>query len=1020
MGNVKRFAVLALLLPGASPPAPGRDDAVDFARDVLPILTRACFDCHGPDKQKGGLRLDRREAALKGGNSGKIILPGRPEKSDLYRRIALPKGDEDAMPARGEPLARTEIAAIREWIRQGAAWPANAALSRHWAYVKPVLPAQPAVRDGRWPRNGIDFFVLARLEREALAPSPEADRAALLRRVALDLAGLPPSPAETDAFLADRSDEAYSRAVDRLLASPRFGERWARPWLDLARYADSHGFQRDDLREIWAYRDWVIRALNDDMPFDRFTIEQLAGDLLPNATEEQRIATGFNRCAPTNVEAGSEPEETRVNQVIDRVNTTAAVWLGATLECAQCHDHKYDPFTQRDYYGLFAFFNGTAIEADRTNPKVPGSIRFLGPAMSLREAGRGEERARLAGEIARLDEALASRRRALDAEPAAWEARIAAAIGSAAQTHVLRIEDFDSEAGAPHRVLEDGSILLVDDAPERDVYVATVRTKLAGITGFRLEALTDPSLPGQGPGRGDEKRPNFVLNSFEVREGGRAVRLKNARASFSQKNFDVAGAVDDDPKTAWAINPKFHEPHWAEFETDRPIGSPEGLTLTFRLVQNYGAARTLGRLRLSALTGTPGAKALPAEVAEALRAPADRRVPAQARRLSDFRLEQDTAAAKLRDQRADAERRLQAIKPPTTLVMEELEKSRATAVFKRGNYADPGAAVEPGTPQALHPSPPGTRNRLALARWLVDRENPLVARVTVNRLWAEIFGRGIVGTVEDFGAKGEPPSHPDLLDWLAVEFMEGGWSLKKIIRTIVLSATYRQSSRMTPELLARDDQNRLLARGPRFRLDAEAIRDNALAAAGLLSLKQGGPPVRPPQPAGVWTKIGGAAVEYVVSPGEDRYRRGIYVVWKRAAPYPSFAAFDATARLACTVKRSRSNTPLQALALLNDPVYVEAAMALARRVLEEKKDGVDARVRHAFRLCLVREPGEAEVRVLRKLHDAQLAAGREDGAAVRELLAEFPAPAGASPEEFAAWYAVAAALLNLDEMITKG
>jgi hypothetical protein len=737
------------LMPGIGHAAdPGK--AVDFARDVYPILQRSCFECHGPAKQKGKLRLDSREAVMKGGRSGPAVVPGKAEQSELYRRISLERGDTEIMPDRGDPLPAAQVALLRRWIDQGAAWSDTVQAARHWAYVKPVRSGLPAVTNTSWPRQPIDHFILARLEQEGLRPSPEADRATLIRRLTLDLTGLPPTPSEVDAFLADQGPDAYERLVDRLLAAPAFGERWARPWLDLARYADSHGFQRDDLRELWAYRDWVVRALNADMPFDRFTVEQLAGDLLPGASDEQRIATGFHRSAPTNVEAGSEPEETRVNQVIDRVNTTAAVWLGTTLECAQCHDHKYDPFTQKEYYQLFAFFNGTALEADRTNPKVPGSIKFLGPTLTL------------------------------------------------------------------------------------------------------------PAV---------EKAP----------------------------------------------------------------------------------------------------------------------------------------------------------RPPTTLVMKELPQSRTTSVFVRGDYRQLGDGVRPGTPAVLHRTPEGPANRLTLARWLVDRDNPLTARVQVNRLWAELFGRGIVSTVEDFGIRGERPTHPELLDWLAVQLMEDDWSLKKVLRSVVTSATYRQSSRLTPELLTRDDQNRLCSRGPRFRMDAEMIRDNALAVAGLLSRKQGGAPIRPYQPEGLWTKVGGDKVDYIVSPGADRFRRGIYVVWKRASPYPSFVNFDATARLACTVKRSRSNTPLQALTLLNDPVYVEAALALAARVLTEcPEPSPETRLRHAFRLCLAREPRDAEVPVLRQLLERQREAGLASPAKIKLLIGTFPVPPDCAPEELAAWYAVAAALLNLDETITKG
>jgi len=1060
-------------------------ERVDFSKDVYPLFKRSCFECHGPSQQAGGLRLDSRAGAL--GGKRVVIRPGKPESSELLRRISLAKGHAGVMPARGDVLEPQQIALIRDWIRQGASWPAQVSAAQHWSYVPPRRPPLPRVSNVKWCRNPIDYFIMARLDRAGLRPSPEAERAVLLRRVSLDLTGLPPSPAELDAFLADNSPTAYEKVVDRLLASPEFGPRWARPWLDLARYADSHGFQRDDLREIWPYRDWVINALNADMPFDQFTIEQLAGDLLVAEATGRRengstpltadlqsklIATGFHRNAPTNVEAGTEPEETRTNQVIDRVNTTAAVWLGSTLECAQCHDHKYDPISQSDYFRFFAYFNSTALEADRADPKAPGSIRFLGPSLPINEPSQQAEQARLTAGLAEIDRQIAARKSALSADPA-WEAALSKQVGQGVEEHPLEILDFDSAGGSPHRMLPDSSVLLVDEAPDRDTYTIRARGVGKTITGFKLEALTDPSLPGMGPGRGDAVRPNFVLNTFAVAgespTGGSPmpIRLRNARADFSQANMPVAGAIDNDPKTAWAINPRFHTPHWATFETEKPVVLSEGAFLRFTLVQNYGGGRTIGRLRLSALSGAPGTATLPAAVAQALRVPREQRSATQRDALLDFALLSDSEALRLRSDRAALDTRLKGLRPASTLVMQELPLPRKSYVFRRGAYTDRGPEVSPGTPSVFgaRPDTPAgaSPSRLGLARWLVSPGNPLVGRVTVNRWWAELFGHGIVRTVEDFGVKGEPPTHPELLDWLAAWFgteervnetmgqrsngkQEGGrtgtpasqrridplthssidpppgaWRLKRLLRLIVTSATYRQSSRVTPALLARDDQNRLYARGPRFRLDAEAIRDNALAVAGLLSRKQGGPPVRPYQPDGLWTKIGGDRVDYVTSPGEDRYRRGVYVVWKRAAPYPSFMNFDASARLACTVKRSRSNTPLQALTLLNDPVYVEAAAALARRVITEcPAPDLEARLHYAFRLCLARTPAVNERQVLRRLYAARLQAGTDAAGAQADPIVAELRPASVPAAEFEAWHAVSTALLNLDEMVTKG
>ncbi|MEQ1850702.1 MAG: PSD1 and planctomycete cytochrome C domain-containing protein [Chthoniobacteraceae bacterium] len=1075
-------AVVALLACCALRAFDAAGAPVDFARDILPIFQRSCFECHDAKVHKGDLRLDSREEAFA---SLGVIEKGNAAKSELYRRITLPKGRDDVMPNRGEPLTKTQTEKVKAWIDAGAVWPDGVQIAKHWAYVAPVRPAVPDVAALVKARaalpaesaraftsaatNPIDAFVLARLQEEGLQPSPEASPETLVRRLHLDLIGIPPPPAEVDAFVKSASanrDAAVESLVDRLLASDQFGVRWARPWLDYARYADSHGFQRDDFRDLWPYRDWVVKALNADMPFTQFTIEQIAGDLLPDATDSQRIATGFNRSAPTNVEAGTDPEETRVNQIHDRVNTLGMTWLGATLECAQCHDHKYDPISQKDYYGIFAFFNSTALEADRAKPNVPGSIAFQGPAMDIADASTQAAREKIRRQIAALTAQMDTLEKSAGASLAEWESALGKQLADSPKEHVLDVADFESTGGATHEILPDKSVLISGEpAPDTDTYVIEVRTKLTGIRGFKLEALTHDSLPGKGPGRGDAERPNFVLNNFIVsatpagaspakappgkapakqkRDAGRkaaagaarpstvadaasaegVVRFTAAQASHSQPRFDVANLLKtgNDSRSGWAINPRFHESHWAIFETAAPVGFEGGTVLRFTLEQNLGAGRTIGRVRLGAITGDVGGKSLPDAVAAALARPAARRNAKDRKLIADFRLKQDPEYARLDREKAQLDARLRKLKVPTTLVMQE-DTPRMSTVFQRGEFRTPGEKVQPHTPAILHPldakTPP---TRLDLARWLVSRENPVVSRVVVNRWWAELFGRGIVSTPEDFGIKGEPPTHPELLDWLAVEFMENGWSMKKTLKTIVTSRTYRQASRMTPELLARDDQNLLLARGPRHRLEAEMIRDNALAIAGLLSLRHGGEPIRPYQPDGLWVKVGGQRYDYEVSPGEEKYRRGLYVVWKRGAPYPSFVNFDANARMACRVKRPRSNTPLQALTLMNDPVYVEAAMAFAKRVLVEKFSGTDTdRIAHAFRLATARAPREAETAALMKL----LAAGREsrsqDAKGAQQFVGTFALPEGVTPEEFAAWYAVAAALLNLDETISKG
>lgn len=918
----------------------------------------------------------------------------------------------------------------------GFALTALGAETKHWSYIPPVRAPLPEVKNKKWSRNEIDRFILARLEKEKLKPSPEADKTRLLRHVYLDLIGLPPSPKDIDAFLADRSPDAYEKVVDRLLASPQYGERWARPWLDVARYADSCGFQRDNLWDLWPYRDWVIKAMNEDMPFDQFTIEQLAGDLLPNATLEQKIATGFNRCTPINVEAGSDQEESRVNQIFDRVNTLGTVWLGSTIECCQCHNHKYDSFTQKEYYQLFAFFNNTPKESRFANAHTTVTLDFNGPYLKVPNPKIDEQRNKIQREIERLDHEEATVRAKLLVDQPKWEQELRATLTNVAQVHVLDITKFDSESGTAHEILNDKSVVLHDDdndaVPDRDTYTITVHTALTGITAFKLETLADASLHGGGPGRGDGQRPNFILSDFKMSaatEGLKStpVAFIKARADFEQKGFPASKAIDGDRKTGWGISPQFGKDHWAIFEPATAVGSSSGETFTFSLAQNFGGSRLIGRLRLSAITGDASAPEIPTDIVAILNK--SDRSDGQKKRLADYYLSSQSELQKIEAARTKLTRELKDVATTTTLDMEETQPRRTT-IFIRGNFLDKGAEVQADVPAVLPPLPQGSRNRLLLARWLVSKDNPLTARVTVNRWWAEFFGRGIVTTPEDFGVRGDAPTHPELLDWLACELMspqshvragDKPWSMKHIHRLIVTSATYRQSSRMTRELRERDDQNKLYARGPRFRMDAEMIRDNALEAAGLLSLKMGGEPVHPYQPPGTWgNKVGGTPLRYETSEGEDRYRRGIYTVIKRTSPFPSFITFDAPNRNTCVVRRPRSNTPLQSLTMLNDPVYVEAAGALAKRVLTEKPSGkVEERIQLAFKLCTARSPDKQELALLTKLFQTQLAASQDAEAESKKLLHD-ARPANVDPAEFAAWYSVAAAILNLDETITKG
>ncbi|MEZ6057861.1 MAG: PSD1 and planctomycete cytochrome C domain-containing protein [Planctomycetaceae bacterium] len=1040
---------------------------VDFSSQVEPLLAQKCGKCHGDREPEGGLRLTSREEALKRNDSGEPgVVPGDRQLSELYRRITAKAESSERMPPEGDLLTKAEQDLIGRWIDEGAKWPA-VQRERHWAYLSPVRPEVPKIDmlpigefpqlRQEWMQSPIDSFVLSKMFEHGLKPSPAAEPARLLRRVHLDLVGLPPTLAEIDAFTADPSDEHYVQIVDQLLASPRYGEKWARSWLDLARYADSNGFQADQFREMWAYRDWVIQSMNDDKPFTDFTIEQLAGDLLPQATPEQRIATGFHRCTTCNVEAGVDPEENRVNQIIDRVNTTGTVWLGTTLECAQCHNHKYDPFSQQDYYQLFAYFNNTPLEVTGN-----GGVQFevAGPEMSLPlTTAQKAESERLQQLIAKLESQQQATRDHLAMQLPSLIANLRDSLSQASTWHVVPVSSFVSSGGATGTTLEDGSLLVSGKKPETDLYTLHLKTSLTKVTGIRIECLTHESLPGKGPGRGDEKRPNFVLHEFTVEarplENGTdapdcdndnvnqsvpfaSVSLHSPQADFEQQNYKVEGLIDGKPETAWAINPQFSKDHWASFLTKVPLGFETGTELRISLPQNFGGARTIGRLRISLLTGPPPSNAkdrtpaIPDKVRALVEQKAAKYNPQQQQVLVDFFASRNAEFTSQSLEISKAEKLLKEIKAPTTLVMVEMEQPRMTSIFKRGNFLSPLATVAPSVPKALHPLATAElsrndapANRLTLARWLVDRENPLVARVAVNRWWAEFFGQGLVKTAEDFGTQGERPTHPELLDWLAVEFMERGWSQKEMHRLIVSSATYRQSSNVTPQHLEQDPNNVWLARGPRVRMSAESIRDNALAVSGLLTHKLGGPPVYPPQPDNVWRHVGRNAPKYVANTDEDRYRRGIYVVYRRSAPYPSFVNFDAPDRGACVVQRSRSNTPLQALTLLNDPAYIEMAHALAGRILretpivKEEFNQTRARLRHGFRLVLSREPSEREAERLRSFYDRSLSLMQQDDRKLEELIPKNNRVENISLAEQAAWFSIANLLLNLDETITR-
>ena len=850
------FIALSLLSAVAHSVPQEKSEFVDFEREVWPILVQQCIDCHGPEEQQGQLRLDSRAAAFHGGVSGPLFEKSVTESLLLHRLTT--KDADERMPFENAPLTQKQIDVIERWIAGGHDWPEHVGTDvslpqNHWAYSKPALSVVPHAGRSGDTRHPIDCFIRDRLSQEGLIPNPPAAPAVLVRRLYLDLIGLPPPIEEVERFVRDPSTAAYHELVDRLLSSSRFGEKWSRDWLDLARYSDSNGYQADQLRDLWPYRDWVISAMNADMPYDQFTIEQLAGDLLPNATDAQKIATGFHRTPTCNIEAGVDPEENRTNQVIDRVNTTATVWLGTTLECAQCHNHKYDPFTQKDYYRLFAFFNNTPLEVENTRQDGI-QFDFYGPRMELASNATMRE-----------------------------------------QWHML-----------------DAEIEVAQESLQRAERESMIRYP--------------------------EWKQKVIEQGIQPTASLTAATLKEFRQWLSEDSTPTDAVKEE----------KIKEAFW---KTDS-------------IVRDY-------RQKVDAL---------------------------------------------LRDKKN--------VEPKTTLVMLEMESPRITRIFKRGNFLTPTQQVAPGAPAALHPLPSETSpDRLGLAKWLIDKENPLTARVRVNQIWEEIFGLGLVASGEDFGVQGSPPSHPKLLDWLAVRFVQDEWSTKRLLRQIVTTATYQQSSQQTLTHQNRDPKNIFLARGSRFRLPAELIRDNGLAIANLLEEKMGGPPIYPPQPPRIWRQTGRGEPVYRVAQGPDRYRRGVYVIWRRVAPYPSFVNFDAPDRTRCVVERSTTNTPLQALTLLNDEAYLEMARGLANRILEAELTDDRTRLLRAFQLCVARSPSEEDLSILQGLLNDQ-----------RQSLQEFPSDAlklvgtlrgkksEQTPEkigERAAWVCVANTLLNLDETITK-
>jgi mono/diheme cytochrome c family protein len=1011
----------------ASPPA------IDYNRDIRPILAENCFACHGPDanKRKAGLRLDLREGAtksLKGGETA--VIPGDPAHSELVARILTDDADDHMPPAEtGKKLTPRQAELLRRWIAEGAVWKGL------WSLEAPKRAELLEVKNQAWARNAIDRFILSRLENDGLIPSPEADRPTLIRRLSLDLTGLPPAPADVEAFLKDSSPDAYEKVVDRLLASPHYGERMALEWLDAARFADTHGYHIDSGRDMTRWRDWVIHAFNANMPFDVFTVEQLAGDLLPNSTVDQKIASGFHRNSMVNFEGGAIAEEYLTAYNIDRVNTTGAVWLGLTVGCAQCHDHKYDPISQKEFYQLYAFFNGIAEKG------LDGSKGNAVPVLTMATPVQEKGIARLAGAIKDLEARMAAPNASWDEAQVKWEGEEATRLSA---NHVQWIaaepREMKSAGGATLAAVEDKSIIVSGANPKMDSYTVTVLTPIVGVSGVQIEFLPDDSLKAKGPGRSDNG--NMVMTEVHIAwapitDPGTvtAVKIKEAQADFSQENFPIANAIDGKPETGWAIYPEVGKSHAATFVFEKRIESPGGAFLIVTLeFKSPFSQHTAGRFRISATSDKEplGSPRAPINVSGILHIPSNTRSDKQKSEIRTWFRENRVAECRsMRDEGIKLKKRLaeETAKLPSTMVMQEMDKPRDTFMLIRGQYDKHGDKVTPNTPACLPAMPADVpKNRLGLARWLIDPAHPLTARVIVNRYWQMYFGTGLVKTAEDFGTQGEYPSHPELLDWLATEFIASHWDVKAMQKRIVMSATYRQVSRTTPDLIAKDPENRLLARGPRFRLQAEFVRDQALAVSGLLNDEIGGKSVSPYQPAGLWEELmsraDGAnftAQTYVQSHGPDLYRRGMYTFWKRTSPPASLTTFDAPDREVCTVRRSRTNTPLQALALMNDPTYVEAARKLAERAMTEGGATAEERIGYLYRLVLSREPRSAEVAVLKSVLDRELSGYRAhpEGAVKLLGIGESSRNDKLDQVEHAAWTMICSAILNLDETVTK-
>jgi hypothetical protein len=1010
--------------------AESTDPKVDFNRDIRPILSDVCFQCHGPDKnqRKADLRFDLKDEFYKDRGGYAMVVPGKLDQSELYSRL-IDADEKQRMPPPEalRQLTRLEIDLFKRWIEQGAQW------KGHWAYIRPERPAIPQIENSRaaedrgFVHNTVDRFVLQRLNERGLTPAPEADRVTLVRRLSFDLVGLPPTPQEVDRFVNDKRSDAYEELVDRLLASPAFGERMAMYWLDLVRYADTNGYHGDNHEDRDMYRDWVINAFNDDMPFDRFTIEQLAGDLLPGATTAQRIASGYNRLLMTTREGGAQAKEYMAKYSADRVRNFSSVWMAGTVGCAECHDHKFDPYTTRDFYGLAAFF----ADIQETAVGVQAGTKF--PTSQQATA-----LARLDEQIAPLRKLLDTRTAELDRAQIAWEESVR---NKRIEWTVLKPASAVSKQGATLKILDDGSVLAEGANPEKDACELTIAAPLAGVTALRLEVFDDESLPAKGPGRASNG--NFVLSEIAVAVAEKALEWSAVTASHSQNDYPIGNAVDGKPETGWAILPQTGRANEAVFETKGDLTNSGQTPLSISMQFNFGGAHAIGKFRLSATTSVRPVRAgsdngLPKPIAEIVPIDAAQRTDKQKQDLAaHFRTITPQLAA-TRAQLAELQKQREALMASVrTTLVSMAGPPRPIRVLPRGNWLDEsGEVVTPAAPAFMTPrqTPPegGNLTRIDLANWVVSPENPLTARVFVNRLWKIAFGQGLVKSIEDFGSQGALPTHPHLLDWLAIEFTSpssppsarGGdrpWDVKRLLRLIVTSGTYRQASHSDETLRQRDPYNQWLAHQNRFRMDAEMVRDNALAVSGLLIQKVGGPSARPYQPPLYWSYLNFPVREYQADQGDGLYRRGLYTYWCRTFLHPSLKAFDAPTREECTADRPRSNTPLQALVLLNDPTYVEAARSFAERIMRDGGNDTASRLNYAYRQAMSRPVRADEAKLLEGLYQRHSAGYRADAKSAEELLhvGARPLPAEMNLAELAAWTSVARVIFNLHEMVTR-